>query len=90
MKGGLSREVTFYEYLTKLTIESRIQENIIMDFIEIDSLIGEEQNVNAECERCHHNNERRDLHPEANFHTSKGFACKLYFKNHPCLEILSM
>ena len=90
MKGGLSREVTFYEYLTKLTIESGIQENIIMDFQDIDSLIGEEQNVNAECKRCIHDNQSKDLHPEANFHTSKCFACKLYFKNHPCLEILSM
>ena len=90
MTSGLSREVTFYAYLTKLTIESGIQENRIMDFIEIDSLIGEEQNVNAECERCHHNNQSRELHHEANFHISKAFSCMLYFKNHPCLEILSM
>ena len=61
-----------------------------MDFTEIDSLTGEEQNVNAECERFHHSNQRKDLHPEANFHISKYFAYMLYFKNHPCLEILSM
>ena len=90
MKGGLSREVTFYEYLTKLTIESHIQDNRIMDFTDIDSLIGEEQNVNAECERFHHNNQSRDLHLESNFHISQAFSCKLYFKNHPCLEILSV
>ena len=90
MKGGLSREVTFYEYLTKLTIESGIQQNRIMDFIEIDSLIGEEQNVNVECERCHQNNQSKDLHPESNFHISKYFSCMLYLKNYPCLEILSM
>ena len=90
MTSGLSREVTFYAYLTKLNIESGIQENIIMDFTDIDSLIGEEQNVNAECERCHHNNQSKDLHPEANFHIIKAFACMLYFKNHHFLEILSM
>ena len=43
MKGGLSREVTFYCYLTKLTIELGIRENRIINFTIIDSLIGEEK-----------------------------------------------
>ena len=57
IKGGYN-----YEYLTKLTIESGIQKNSRMDFIDIDSLNNEEQNVNAECDRCHHSNQSRDLH----------------------------